>query len=139
MSVHLGGQGGHFISELWQWRGIAFGQLPYAPGKRLRDTIEFAMHGGGERGQPFVVDDECLDFVLGQLRVFGIELGVQLLLCGFQSVLCIGLFVEQRGVVFERLALIRELGVFADFLEAGLQPLGGDLLLVALAFDDLGQ
>jgi hypothetical protein len=49
------------------------------------------------------------------------------------------LFVQQCGIIFERLALIGKLGVFAYLLEASLDCFSGDLLLVALAFDDLRQ
>ena len=91
------------------------------------------------RGQPFVVHHEGLDFVLGELGVFGVELGFQVFLCGFQPGFGVRLLVEQRGVVFKRLALVGVVGVFADFLEASLHGLGGDLLLLALAFDDFRE
>ena len=74
MSVHAGGERGHFVGELRQRRGVAFGELADAAGEGLRDAVQFALHGGGNRGQPFVVHHERLDFVLGELRVFGRDL-----------------------------------------------------------------
>ena len=111
MSVHAGGERRHFVGELRQRGGVAFGELADAAGEGLRDAVELALHGGGNRGQPFVVHHERLDFVLGELGVFGVELGVEVFLRGFEPGLGVGLLVEQRGVVFERLALIGVLRV----------------------------
>ena len=119
MSVNSGGQGSQFISELWQWRGIAFGQLPYTLGKRMRDTIEFALHGGGERGQPFVVDNERLDFVLGQLRVFARDLFRERVLRVREFVRCSGFLLDELKIIFKRFAFVRCIGVALNFLEPG--------------------
>ena len=67
------------------------------------------------------------------------SLRVQVFLRGLEPSLGLGLLVEQSGVVLQRLAFIGVVGVLADFLEPGLHRLGGDLLLVALALDDLGE
>ncbi len=45
VSVHAGGERGHFVGKLRQCCGVAFGQLSNAPGKRLRDVVEFPLHG----------------------------------------------------------------------------------------------
>ena len=49
MSVHLGGERGHFIGELRQWRGVAFGQLADAAGERPRDAVQLVLHDGEAR------------------------------------------------------------------------------------------
>lgn len=70
MSIHADGQRGHFICEQRQRCGVAFSQLSYAPGERLRDAVQFALHGSDNGGQPFVVHHEKFDFVHGELGVF---------------------------------------------------------------------
>ena len=100
MFVHAGGERGDFVGELWQRRGVAFGELADAAGEGLRDAVEFALHGGGERGQPFVIHHERLDLVLGELGVLGVELGVEVFLRGFEPGFGVRLLVEQGGVVF---------------------------------------
>lgn len=83
MSVHTGGERGHFVGELRQRGGVAFGQLADAPGERLRDAVKFALHGRDQRAQPFVLHHESLDFILGELRVAGGDLfGEGVLRCG---------------------------------------------------------
>ena len=139
MFVHAGGECRHFVGELRQRSGVAFGELADAPGEGLRDAVQLALHGGGEGGQPFVVHDEGLDVGLGERGVFGVELGFEIVLRGLETDLGVGLLVEQRGVGFESLAFLGVVGVAGDFLEAGLHAFGGDLLLVALAFDDFGE
>ena len=133
--IHAASERGHFVGELRQRGGVAFGELADAASEGLRDAVEFALHGGGEGGQPFVVHDERLDFVLGELGVFGIELRIQLFLRGFEPGFGVRLLVEQGGVVFQGLALVGVVRVLADLLEARLHGLGGDLLLLALALD----
>ena len=59
--------------SLRQRRGVAFGELADAAGEGLRDAVQFALHGGGERGQPFVVHHQRLDLVLGELGVLGVR------------------------------------------------------------------
>ena len=67
------------------------------------------------------------------------SLAVEVFLRGLEPGLGVGLLLEQRSVVFERLALVGVVRVVADLLEPRLHGFGGDLLLLALAFDDLGQ
>ena len=95
MSVHAGGERRHFVGELRQRGGVAFGELADAAGEGLRDAVQFALHGGGDRGQPFVIHHEGLDFVLGERGVFGVELGFEVFLRGFEPGLGVGLLVEQ--------------------------------------------
>ena len=95
-------------------------------GEGLGDAVQFALHGGGNGGQPFVVHDEGLDFVLGEGGVFGVELGFQVVLRGLEPGLGVRLLVQQVGVVFEGLAFLGVIRVAADFLEAGLYGFGGD-------------
>ena len=52
MFIHAGSERGHFISELRQRSGVAFGELADAAGERLRDAVQLALHGGGNRCQP---------------------------------------------------------------------------------------
>ena len=66
--------------ELRQRCGIAVGQLADAAGEGLRDAVQFGLHGGGKRGQPFVLHHQRLDLGLGQLAVLGGDLGLQRLL-----------------------------------------------------------
>ena len=37
--VHAGGKRRYIIDDLWQRRGVAFGQLSDAAGERLRDAV----------------------------------------------------------------------------------------------------
>ena len=86
----------HFVGELRQRGGVAFGELADAAGEGLRDAVQLALHGGGDGGQPFVVHHEGLDFVLGERGVFGVELGFEVVLRGLSRALSVGLLVEQR-------------------------------------------
>ena len=104
MFVHAGGERRHFVGELRQRGGVAFGELADAPGEGLRHAVQLALQGGGEGGQPFVVHHEGLDVGLGERRVFGVEPGFEVFLSGLEAGLGIGLLVEQRGVGFEGLA-----------------------------------
>ena len=70
MAIHLGGEGGDFVSEQRQGHSVAFGELANAASEGLGDAVEFALDGGGEGGEPLVIHDEGLDFVLGELGVF---------------------------------------------------------------------
>jgi hypothetical protein len=36
----------------------------------LGNAVEFALNGCGEGGEPLVLDDECLDLLLGEARIF---------------------------------------------------------------------
>lgn len=110
-----------------------------AAGEGLRDAVEFALHGGGEGGQPFVVHHERLDAVLGKLGIFGVQFGVQVFLRGFEFGSGVRLLVEQFGVVFQCLSFIGVIRVFADFLEAGLHGFGCYLLLLTIALDDVRE
>lgn len=94
MSVHAGGEGCHFVGELWQGGGVAFGQLTYAAGKGLGDSVQLALHISGNRGQSFVVYHEGLNFSLSELGVLGVELGFEVVLGGFDPGLGVGLLVE---------------------------------------------
>ena len=139
MAIHTGGERGHFVGELRQWGGVAFGELTDTAGEGLRDAVELALHGGGKSGQPFVVHDDGLDLGLGERGVLGVELGFEIVLRGLEPGFGVGLLVEERGVGGEGLAFLGVVGVAGDLLEAGLHAFGGDLLLLALAFDDFGE
>ena len=89
-----------------------------------------------DRCQPFVIYHERLVFVLGEREVFGYELDFQGFLRALESGLSFGLFVELRGVVFQRLAFVGIVRVAADFPEAGLHGFGGKAGFDN--FDDLG-
>jgi hypothetical protein len=121
--VHFGGQFGHFIGELRQRGGVAFGELADAAGEGLRDAVQLALHGGGEGGQPFVVHHEGLMSVLGERGVFGVELGFQVVLRGLEPGLGVGLLVEQRGVGFEGLAFFGIVRVLPMSLRRALRAL----------------
>jgi hypothetical protein len=82
MGRHPVGELFDFIRELRQRAGVAFGKLADAAGEGLRDAVKLALHGGGEGGEPLVVHDERLDFVLGQLGIFGGDFGDECLLDG---------------------------------------------------------
>ena len=59
-----------FIDDLRQWGGVAVGEEADAAGEGLGDAVQLALHGGGNGGEPFIIDDEGLDLGLGELRVF---------------------------------------------------------------------
>ena len=77
MMVHFSLQLGHAVDHLRQRGFVAFGQLLHTLGKLLTDTIHLAVDGGIERGEPFVVNDQRLDFGLGELGVMGIGLRIE--------------------------------------------------------------
>ena len=139
MFIHAAGGRCDFVSELRQRGDVAFGELADAAGEGLRNAVEFALHGGGKGGEPFVVHDERLDLVLGERGVFGVEPGFQFFLRGFEPGFGVRLLFEQGGVVFQGLTLIGVVRVLADFLEPDLHGFGGDLLLLAFAFDDFRE
>ena len=64
MFIYPGGESLHFAGELQQRGGVAFGELVDAAGEGLRYAVEFALHGGGQRGQPLVIHHEQLDLAL---------------------------------------------------------------------------
>lgn len=101
VSVHAGRKRFHLGCDFGQRRGITFGQLADAAGERLRDAVQFDLHGGAYRGQPFVIHDELLDFVLGQLRVFGRDLFRQLFLRVREFVRLGRLLLNQREVLLK--------------------------------------
>jgi hypothetical protein len=105
MYLNADRQLGDFVGELRQRDGVTFCKLADPACEGLGDPVEFALHGGREGSQPFVVHYERFDFLLCKRGVFGIELRVPLLLRDFEPVFGICLFVEQGGVVFQNLAL----------------------------------
>jgi hypothetical protein len=76
--------GFHFVGELRQRAGVALGELADAAGERLRDTVELALHCGGEGVQPLIVNDEGLDLVFAEVIVFGLDLGGEFFLSGLE-------------------------------------------------------
>ena len=77
MRVHPARQYLDLIAQRGQGRAVAFGQLADAPGQRLADAIQFALHAGGQRVQPFVLHHQRLDVGCAQLRIVGRYLGVE--------------------------------------------------------------
>ena len=65
-------KGCNFIDELRQRSGVAFGELTNAAGEGLRNAIQFALHGGGKCGKPFVIHHEGLDLSFGDTRSSGV-------------------------------------------------------------------
>ena len=59
----------HLVHDLRERGGVAFGEQADAAGEGLGDTVQLALDGRGEGGEPFVVHDEGLDLGLGELRV----------------------------------------------------------------------
>ncbi len=62
MAIHLGGEGGDFVSEQRQGRGVAFSELADAAGEGLGNAVEFALYGGGEGGEWRVEGEGIGDF-----------------------------------------------------------------------------
>ena len=139
MPLHPAGQLRHLIHKPGQRSGIAFGQLADAAGESLRDAVQLTLHGGGNRRQPFVVHHESLDFVLGESGIFGVDLGFEVFLRGFETGLGVDLLIEHGGVGFQHLTLVGIVRVFGYLLKASLQGFDGDFLFLTLAFDDFGQ
>jgi hypothetical protein len=81
--VHFGRQRGHFIGELWQRGGVAFGELADAAGEGLGDAVQLALHGGGEGSEPFIIHDEGLDLGLGEFGILVVGEPVEFFLCLF--------------------------------------------------------
>ena len=71
--------------------------------------------------------------------VLGVDLLVQVLLRGLALGLGLGLLLQQVSVRLKRRPLVGVERVVADLLQPCLHGLRGDLLLVALALDHLGQ
>ena len=69
MLIDASRQVGHTGGELRQRCGVALGQLPNAAGERLRDAVQFALHAGGQGGQPLVIHHQRLDLLDAELWV----------------------------------------------------------------------
>lgn len=111
MGLHAAGEDLDLPRELRKWHRVALGELADAAGEGLRDAIQLALERCSERSQPLVVDDERLDLLLGQLRVLGVELVVEVLLGLLELGLGVSLLVEERRVALQRPALVVELRV----------------------------
>ena len=130
MFVHAGGERRYFVDELRERAGIAVGELADAAGEGLRDAVEFALHGGGEGGEPFVVHDEGLDIVLAELAVFGGDLGDEGGLRGLELGADVGFLLGEVEVGLQGFLLVGGVWVFLDVLEAGGDG-GSDILTCA--------
>jgi hypothetical protein len=95
--VHPGGECRHFVGELWQRGGVAFGQLADAAGEGLRDAVQLALHGGGEVASHLSSTTRVLISSSVSVGILGVELGVQVLLRGLELGLGVGLLVEQAA------------------------------------------
>ena len=117
MSVHFGGEDSDVIDELRQRRSVTVGENADAAGEGLRDVVQFALHGGGEGGQPFVVHHEDLDFGLGELWILFvselIERGLRVADGAFE----IGLLGAELEPFAEDGGLGFGVGIAFDFLE----------------------
>jgi len=101
VSIHPGSQSFNILGDLWQWSGIAFGQLVDPASKRLRDPVEFGLHGVSQGGQPFVIHHQRFDFVLDQLAIPRRDLGLQILLRIFNPVVGFGFLLNKGQVVLQ--------------------------------------
>ena len=79
------------------------------------------------------------DLNTDRLPVHGVELCIQGFLGNLELGLGIRQPIEQGGILIEGLALVGEVRVLADLLEARLHGLGCNLLLLTLALNDLNQ
>ncbi len=119
MFSHPCGEDIDFIDDLWQRRRIPLRQHADAARQRLRDAVEFALDGGGQRCQPFVFHHQRADVVVGELAI----LGEHLLHEGFLRRL--GLrpqfrFAFAESQVFgEYFALFGSFGIALDLLQTG--------------------
>ena len=95
MTVHLSLQLRYLVGHLRQRGFVAFGQFLHALGEGLADAVHLAVDGGIERGEPFVVHDQRLDFGLGELGIFGIGLGIERGLGLLELLLEVGLLVAE--------------------------------------------
>ena len=106
MDVDAGGEGGDFALQLRERGRVAFGELADAAGEGLRHAVELALHGGGEGGQPLVLDDEGFEFVGGERGVAGGDLFFEGALGVFHAFGCGGLSrIKVSNVEIEKNAL----------------------------------
>jgi hypothetical protein len=68
---------GHALDHLRQRDFVSFGQLLHALTELLTYAVHFAVGGGIERRQPFIIYHQRFDFWLREFRIFGVGLGVE--------------------------------------------------------------
>ena len=110
---------GDFVGELRQRGGVAFGQLADAASERLRDAVQLALHIGGEGGQPFVVHDERLNLLHGELRVFRGHVSIESLLRILHLLAGSSFVLDEIEAFLQHLVLVRRFGVGVDVGKAG--------------------
>jgi len=118
MFLHPRGQRFHFVGKLRQGRGVTLGQLPNAPGQRLRNAIQLTLHGGGQMRHPLTIHHQRLDFGYAELRIFLVSLLVQCDILLFHRPL-------ERGFLFGKLQpapqdrqFLRPVRISADLLDS---------------------
>ena len=99
---------------------VAFGQFLHALGEGLTDAIHLTMDIAVQRGQPFVVHHQRLNFGLGELGIlgigFGVKRGLSLFDLSFEFRLAaveIEPFVENVGFGFFLVSILS--GIFRHF------------------------
>ena len=117
MSLHPGLQLVHPLAHLRHRRLIALGQLLDAPRELLTHTIHLALDSRLDGGEQFLVHDQRLDLLLGQLRIVRVGLGIERGLGILQALLERGLIQVQRDPPVEHGCLVLGLGIASDLLE----------------------
>lgn len=78
MVIHFGTQLDNTVGNLRQGSFVAFGQLLHALGELLAHAVHLSVDGGIQCREPFAVHHQSLYFILGQFRVVGVSIRIEL-------------------------------------------------------------